>query len=807
MLLFLRDVMKRMIHPSDPFRIPEIGRQTMNTVTKRTERRSHPFRVRRYVAHSVNLLVATLLLLPFVVSCEQPDIEPPVITVSIREVNVIGGVSVRTSGNQLSLGDKIAASWTDNSEGTCTASLSLGGTPVSSGATLKESGNLLLKVTDEAGNSATATIILTKEDSGVPTISVKIQEKNVIAGVATTIRENQLLFDNEVAASWTDDYTTACKTELTLTPEGTMTAKTITSGAKLLEAGTLRLTVTDDFDNKATADFTLSSVAVFGLENLQNLSLQVDQTVNLLEGITLAEGLSLLKVEMEQDGKRTEITNPKSFISEYPITINIILTLKRPDSSTIEVRVDNLVVKPLTYDKLSIEDLKPVDILPVIGQVTNGDPKVYDYIEHLRIAEATVIRDMMWEYGAGEHSKEQYQQLMGRLNTGMFEENPLGYDNYEILGTKEGYREPGNHAHCEWFILNTLVRHVNYIIPFWETNPYKMSYQLMLEYVKANPNTINVFGQSSCPFAYTKGRFDQEFIDNTVRDHEGEQELYNCKNYIHFAAGTNIEYNDGILLNKLYNGEYESDENGYYSTGSLANSDKNNRPESHLLVTIATDKTGDIKVDEPPITGTKYPVGFADNILFAGRIFPYHSMNTGEITASDGKYATSFTNYLNVAMMDICFQLYAEVKDVDELLEMVRSTALTDYVSLEGKRQPLILINHAGFIKKYLMAGEQPQFISFGKTAALGKGYYKGVVYDIPGAEIKVDGQWIPVSADNTDRIQASNPFIAEWRINGDLLRKMGYTLGETVEGRMLLVDDQWNGLRLEIPVNLQIKG
>ena len=41
---------------------------------------------------------------------------------------------------------------------------------------------------------------------------------------------------------------------------------------------------------------------------------------------------------------------------------------------------------------------------------------------------------MMWQYGTGNHNKEEYQSLMMRLNTGMLGENPTGYDNYEIVG-------------------------------------------------------------------------------------------------------------------------------------------------------------------------------------------------------------------------------------------------------------------------------------------------------------------------------------------------------------------------------------
>lgn len=466
----------------------------------------------------------------------------------------------------------------------------------------------------------------------------------------------------------------------------------------------------------------------------------------------------------------------------------------------------NVTVKGMEYGKIAITNLKPVEILPVIGQVTNGDPKVYDHIEHLRLAEATRIRDMMWEYGAGDHSKEEYRQLMGRLITGMTNEIPLGYDNYTFIGNWFDFREPSNHAHVEWFILNTLVKYANFIVVGIDKDPIRYHESLLLEFVKTRPNAIIITGNSSAEEATTKEQFDLVYTQ-VNGNHTAAIELNDCKNSIHFAAGTNITEDSGSLRYKIYNGDYVADEHGRYSACSLANSDKNTRPESHLLVTIATNKTGDISVDEDLQTGsTTFPIGFADNVLFAGRIFPYHSMNTGEITATDSKYATSEPNYVNVALMDVCFQLYAEVKDVDVLLEMVRSTAHTDHVRLEGKDQPLILINPAGLYKKYLTPQNLPTSISSGETLNLDKGYYKGVLFSIPGAEVKVNGEWIAYDNKNKDVILSQNPMSLEWRLNGDLLKKYGYSSGQTVEGQIITVDDKWGGLRLEVPMTIQVR-
>ena len=188
---------------------------------------------------------------------------------------------------------------------------------------------------------------------------MKIAEKNVIAGITVSLQGNQLLFDNEVAATWTDDFTANCKVELTFTPQGSSKAKTVASGDILSEAGTLTLTVTDEFGNSATAEIKLTAVAVFGLENLQNKQLQVDQETNLLEGVTFAEGLTLAKVEAEQDGIRMVIANPNAFVPDYPGSVSIILTLTKSDGRTLEVRVDAILVKPVDYlaPKLEITDI------------------------------------------------------------------------------------------------------------------------------------------------------------------------------------------------------------------------------------------------------------------------------------------------------------------------------------------------------------------------------------------------------------------------------------------------------------------
>ena len=237
-------------------------------------------------------------------------------------------------------------------------------------------------------------------------------------------------------ASWKDDVSKSCKVELSfVSTEGT--TKTINSGDKLSEPGKLQLKVIDEAGNTSTSEITLTSVAVYGLENLQGKTLQVDQEVNLLEGLTFAEGLTLKNVEIVQGNVHIEIENPKAFIPKYPGSIDIIFTLTKADGSSIEVGANNLTIRALDYTKVSIADMNPYDILPLygIGPIERGDKNVYNYIDNLRIAEAMRIREMMGKYGAGNYNSEQYKQLMARLNYVMNQEVPDSdkYENFEWI--------------------------------------------------------------------------------------------------------------------------------------------------------------------------------------------------------------------------------------------------------------------------------------------------------------------------------------------------------------------------------------
>lgn len=120
-----------------------------------------------------------------------------------------------------------------------------------------------------------------------------------------------------------------------------------------------------------------------------------------------------------------------------------------------------------------------------------------------------------------------------------------------------------------------------------------------------------------------------------------------------------------------------------------------------------------------------------------------------------------------------------------------------DIVDGQPESQPLILMNPAGFFLKYLMPTALPDNLKTDETIPLEKGYYHGVIYQIPGAEVNINGEWMAFTDDNKDLILAQNPMNLEWRLNGESLNNYNYKPGDTVNGQIIVVDDQWNGLNI----------
>ena len=723
---------------------------------------------------------------------EIKDITPPNININQTSADITWWKEIKINGNQLYIWDILVASRSDNKTKNCKVELSLNWKAISSWTTISEEWTLSIKVYDEAGNTKNADIKL-NVTKNAPSITVNNYEINIFWWVQVNISNNQLLFWDEVIASRKDDNPESCTISLKLNWQEIKSWDTIN------DAWTLVLSITNKHSKTSKAEITLTNDAIFGLETLQNANMKVDQEIDLLEWITLADGISIIKTEIEHDGQTISVPDAHHYIPQFPWNISIIFTIQSKNGNTTTIRVDNLTIAPLEYKSITISHLKPSDILPIIGQINIWDKKCYEHIEHLRVAEATKIRDMMRQYGTSKHTPEQYQQLMSRLNTGMAWENPIWFSNYETVWWPF-IREPTEHAHDERDTLNNLIKHAKFIVINWNNNRLIELYNLC----KSNPNQITIMW-SSVGRQVRKNQYDQQATEER-KQYEKE------KNLIIFEAAWNIRGGrDWILQTKIYQEDYDlPDEHSVYTQSSHAHNKNDPRLDRHFMVTFWTNKDWDIDQTNEFSESSLFPVWFHDKVIFAGREFPRNRLNWN-IWAQTYKYATSHTNFVNVAMADLCFQMFAEVKDVDQLLEMIRSTCLTDYIrfDLNGdwdtndnykwqpESQPLQLINPAWFFQKYLMPTDLPSQIKHWENIQLKKWYYKWVIFDIPWAEVKINWEWVSYDETNKSLIKSQNPMILEWRLNGNLYTKMWYKW-KNIKWKIIVVDDKWNGLNMD---------
>ena len=725
---------------------------------------------------------------------EASDTIPPTIEILKPEVNITWWKEVEIIWNQLYIWGTMVASRSDNISKKCSVHIFLNWVWISSGETLNDEWILSIKVRDEVGNtqSADITLNITKD---APKITVNKHEVNIFWWTTVNIIDNQLLLWDEVIASWSDDDVKSCKVYLYFKEYQIKPWDTIN------EAWKLTLNITNKHWKTSSTEIILTNEAISGLENLQKSSIQVDQEIDLLQWLTFADGVKLTKTEIEIDWERTIIDDPHHYTPAYPWECSIIFTVESKNATTAQITLDHLTIKPLDYKAITINNLKPSDIMPFLWETKNiwwnmdiNDIIIwYECIEHLRIPEATKIRDMMREYGAWDYTPEEYQQLMSRLHTGMTLEIPQWYDNYEkIWWTFTS--QPSFHAYNERNILNSIVKYATFQIA--DSQRAKSLYQLAND----NPDNIYIFWISKIRETNTINTL------NTNRIFwENLKKAWKLPNFIIRIAWTNIKQKEWILKNKIFQKDIAPHPSCVYTQASYANWHNDAKADSHILVTIWTNDRWDVDQTDEKDFGSKFPVWFHPDILFAGREIPRNDFLQWCVRLDlSWKYQTSIPNYVNVAMTDLCFQMFAETKNLDELLDMIRSTALSDYIRFDGYApQPLQLINPAWFIQKYLMPSGLPTQINQWDILPLDKWYYKWIIFDIPWTEVNIGWEWIAYNDTNKDIIKSQNPFTLQWRLNWDLCKKLWYSSSKPIQWKIIICDDTFNWLNIHSDISI----
>ena len=286
---------------------------------------------------------------------------------------------------------------------------------------------------------------------------------------------------------------------------------------------------------------------------------------------------------------------------------------------------------------------------------------------------------------------------------------------------------------------------------------------------KQPKDAIHIILYSAWDYSTTKDEYEER------KKKKNLDSFQNNDNILLVTAWTDIRTNaDGKLRNELLHEDCNPNDHAYYSAPQSQASKDNN-----VIISIWTNSIWNANLHKDnwdyKTSWSCYPNKmFDEECLFAWRIIPVHARNWS-VFFSDWLYTASYPNAVNTGTISQCFLMKPDLKNVQELKTLVINSSNTDYIEKDWEKQKLSLPSPAWFFKKYCMPTTQSLPVKQGETKSLEKGSYKGIVFNIPGAEVNINGQWIAFDDKNRDAIIAQNPFSMKWRISGVLLRKLGY--------------------------------
>lgn len=657
------------------------------------------------------------------------DREAPVIKVYHSSVDITGVEQITISGNQLFIGSLLVASWTDNVSKNCLVSMKIDGSEVTSGQVPIVSGTLSLTVTDEAGNSSVATIKLKMQETH-PDITIYKSEVNIFGGATLGIHSGYLSINDEEVMAWSDRYTENCSVAVTFD------GNTLSDEAVLSQAGTLTVTVTNRQGKSSVAEITLVSKAITGMEAL---SLQVDTEVDLISGVTLADGATVMKVEILQDGKQAVIADPTRFTPEYPGTCTLIYTVEGRDGSTTEERLENVTIKPLDYTAPGIATASMIST-------------TYPWYNNLQQSTRQFIYPhLQASYAACNHSK-----LANRVHI-IFGETYEGADNIGAMSA------PTDHAYEGYWRIKSLV----------PGNAIKCvdSYSDFEEYYNEHPNECYFASRASDNLlGYNMGQIESSPYSKPLT------RLLNKKNFVLSVAIGNRSsvsyktFNENVSVGNYYNSSSINSNyhnkisvSGYYASGRgnfFAQANESNKGLSSKMPVGFDITKGNILMPMPAVIGS----------------------NNRESTSTASSFPTAVTSAVVGNAVAVVMGNRAGITPVDAMEVIVNNylreetfqymDETTNWELADGGKWYFLKMDEL-LNNELLQAGKLETLNLAGDDVALPQG--KGICYVGKGVQFEVDGTRHNLS-DASALSQALKAGNAHWYWNRSLWRKQGGT-------------------------------
>ena len=221
---------------------------------------------------------------------------------------------------------------------------------------------MLTSCSDEPDNP------LPEKDTTRPRIEIKRPEVDISWWKKISINWNRLYIWDLLTAERSDNVTTNCKVELFFNNDP------ITSWTTINKEWLLTIIVTDDAGNSETSSIKLSfkEQLVSWLENINNLSMKVNEEIDLLKWVQISDNL-IATVTIEADWKKIEVTDPHHYVPEFPWTCIIYVDIKDINWNPIDSFTSNILnIAPLEYHEPTFNTVDIHENYPRYFNLTNS---------------------------------------------------------------------------------------------------------------------------------------------------------------------------------------------------------------------------------------------------------------------------------------------------------------------------------------------------------------------------------------------------------------------------------------------------
>lgn len=577
----------------------------------------------------------------------------------------------------------------------------------------------------------------------------------------------------------------------------------IKSWTTLNKKWTLTLKIRNKAGRESKLDITLTveNQLISWLENLKNIPFQVDKPENLMNYITLANDVSIeyFTVKYPYLGEDIKEYDAKNFLPKFPWNLLMFKIVVKTWWKTQELETYiNVLPKNREPMELVLKSITAEEIQPILWNIEVWDPNICDYILNTSIPEGYEMVRSMQQYWTTTLTSSEYKRHLNRIVIVFRWEKPSW--EYEVIWWGWYTVVPDEHSDVETQIVTTRVPDLlkTCVINDGE----KTWYWKLAEYSDENTDKIIITWSSKYEVVDNYNQYQQEIYNEDIL------KLCEKDNLVLIAAWTNVSSNKRRIINWSYWNYNDYYGDWCYSLASLANSKMNDRPNSHIFVTIGTDVTWNINQTFAN-EGSKYPEWFNSNSLLAWRVSPYRV--NWLIYGPTWKYTTSYSNYFNVALLALMAELNPSIKDIDELLEMARSTQRHDIITYWNQSEILNLLDVWSIIKTELMPKISFYNVTFTNNSEwiykLEKWEYPNIIFDIPWAVIKINWEWIPYSKENWHYINNTEIHNYERWISNSELMKLWYNIWDHVEWKAIPLNSDWKKLdeKVHLPIHIEI--